>query len=202
METTTRRQIACESLTVSITDDDLIAGVVAGHEEALDGIYRRYHRLVYAVALRITRDHMVAEEVAQDVLHVVWQAAPAFRPGASLAAWLVGIARHRAIDATRSRRHRARAREELLDDERVPSAAGASDEHAETLMLRAVVRAALARLTPKQRQGIDLAYFRGLTHVEIAAHLGKPVGTIKSRIHLALERLRVMLGGMEEELAY
>src|SRR4051794_3900290 len=102
----------------SLTDDGLIAQVVAGQEAAIGTIYQRYNRLIYVIALRITSDHMVAEEVVQDVFHIVWQSAATFRPNSSLAAWLIGIARHRAIDATRSRTFRSRVREETLDDVR------------------------------------------------------------------------------------
>lgn len=202
MALTTFPPDAPASALTNVSDDDLIAQIVCGCEDALDVIYTRYHRLVYAVALRLTGDHMVAEEVMQDVFHVVWQSAGAFRLGGSLAAWLVGIARHRAIDATRSRTFRSRAREELLDDMRFGSIPESGANYADAIVRYEMLESALARLTPKQRQGIDLAYFSGLTHVEIAAHLHKPVGTVKSRIHLALERLRLLLVGMEDELAY
>ena len=118
----------------------------------------------------------------QDVFQAVWQSAGSFQPSGNFSAWLIGIARHRAIDATRSRRHRARAREELLDDERVAGHGSAGDGGADVLMLRAVVRAALAELPASQRQAIELGYYGGLTHTEIAAQLGEPVGTVKSRM--------------------
>jgi RNA polymerase sigma-70 factor (ECF subfamily) len=199
---TTLSPDALPSALNTFSDDDLVAQVVCGCEDALGAIYTRYHRLVYVIALRLTGDHMVAEEVMQDVFHIVWQSAGAFRPGGSLAAWLIGIARHRAIDATRSRTFRSRAREEILDDLRLGDVSEGAANYAETIVRYEMLASALAHLTPKQRQGIDLAYFSGLTHVEIAAHLHKPVGTVKSRIHLALERLRLLLVGMEDEMAY
>ena len=171
--------------------------VLRREEPALGAIYDRYCRLVYAVALRITGDRQAAEEVTQDVFQAVWQCAGSFQPGGSLAAWLMGIARHRAIDMTRSRRYRARAREELLE-EHSPSNSAANDSPADTLVLRTVVRAALAELPPMQREAIELAYYGGLTHVEIAGRLGEPIGTIKSRMRLGLARLRNLLHAVHE----
>jgi RNA polymerase sigma-70 factor (ECF subfamily) len=179
-------------------DEELIARVRWREEPALGLIYDRYSRLIYTIALRIVGDRESAEEVMQDVFQAVWQSAGSFQPTGNFPAWLIGITRHRAIDATRSRRHRARAREELLDDERVIGAAGAADEHADVLMLRAVVTAALAELPVAQRQAIELGYYGGLTHTEIAAQLGQPVGTVKSRMRMGLMKLRELLKTNEE----
>jgi RNA polymerase sigma-70 factor, ECF subfamily len=148
------------------------------------------------IALRIVGDRESAEEVMQDVFQAVWQSAGSFQPSGNFSAWLIGIARHRAIDATRSRRHRARAREELLDDERIAIHGGAGE--ADVLMLRAVVRAALAELPASQRQAIELGYYGGLTQNEIAAQIGEPVGTVKSRMRLGLLKLRELLKTLEE----
>ena len=178
-------------------DEELIARVRWHEEPALATIYDRYSRLIYTIALRIVGDPESAEEVMQDVFQAVWQSAGSFQPNGNFSAWLIGIARHRAIDATRSRRHRARAREELLDDERV-AGGSAGDGGADVLMLRAVVRAALAELPASQRQAIELGYYGGLTHTEIAAQLGEPVGTVKSRMRMGLSKLRELLKTIEE----
>jgi RNA polymerase sigma-70 factor (ECF subfamily) len=178
-------------------DEELIARVRWHEEPALATIYDRYSRLIYMIALRIVGDRESAEEVMQDVFQAVWQSAGSFQPSGNFSAWLIGIARHRAIDATRSRRHRARAREELLDDQRVAGQGGA-DDYADVLMLRAVMRAALAELPASQRQAIELGYYGGLTHTEIAARLGEPVGTVKSRMRLGLIKLRAILKTLEE----
>jgi RNA polymerase sigma-70 factor, ECF subfamily len=179
-------------------DEELIDRVRWREEPALAAIYDRYSRLIYTIALRIVGDRESAEEVTQDVFQAVWQSAGSFQPTGNFSAWLIGIARHRAIDATRSRRHRARAREELLDDERVLSRGSADDGYADMLMLRAVVRAALAELPAAQRQAIELGYYGGLTHSEIAAQLGEPVGTVKSRMRMGLIKLRELLKTVEE----
>jgi RNA polymerase sigma-70 factor (ECF subfamily) len=177
-------------------DEELIARVRWHEEPALATIYDRYSRLIYMIALRIVGDRESAEEVMQDVFQAVWQSAGSFQPSGNFSAWLIGIARHRAIDATRSRRHRARAREELLDDQRITIHGGAAE--ADVLMLRAVVRAALAELPPSQRQAIELGYYGGLTQNEIAAQIGEPVGTVKSRMRLGLIKLREILKTLEE----
>ena len=96
------------------SDEELIARVCWREEPALGAIYDRYHRLIFTIALRIVGDRDLAEEVVQDVFQAVWLSAGSFQPNGSLSAWLVGITRHRAIDATRSRRFRARAREVAL----------------------------------------------------------------------------------------
>lgn len=177
--------------------DALLIARVAHHEErALGDLYDRYSRLIYAIALRIAGDHNTAEEVTQDVFHAVWQSAGSFQSDGNLPSWLMGIARHRAIDATRSRRYRARQRELMLVDDQTPSAQ--LDEPTEQLLLREVVRSALATLPPAQRQPLALAFYAGLTHHEIADRLGEPVGTIKSRMRLGMIKLRDLLGFVRE----
>ncbi len=178
------------------SDEELIARVCWREEPALGAIYDRYHRLIFTIALRIVGDRDLAEEVVQDVFQAVWLSAGSFQPNGSLSAWLVGITRHRAIDATRSRRFRARAREDMLDDDRLVGVA-AADASADGLLLRAVVRAALAELPASQRQAIELGYYGGLTHAEIATRLGEPVGTIKSRMRMGLMKLRELLKAEE-----
>jgi RNA polymerase sigma-70 factor, ECF subfamily len=177
-------------------DEELVGRVLRREEPALSAIYDRYGRLVFTIALRITGEREAAEEVMQDVFQAVWQSVGSFQPGGSFAAWLAGIARHRAIDLTRSRRYRARARESALEEYAAGGAAW--DAPADALVLRATVQAALNELPPTQRQTIELAYYGGLTHVEIAGRLGEPVGTVKSRMRLGLTRLRDLLHAARE----
>jgi RNA polymerase sigma-70 factor, ECF subfamily len=177
----------------ALTDQELITRVIGRDEAALGAIYDRYHRLLYSVALRITGDRDVADEVLQDVFHAVWRSAGGFRPTGNLASWLLGIARHRAIDATRTRNYRARVREYLLDDAQLVSLCAPADDLGDQQVMRVMVRSALAELSPAHRQVLDLAYFGGLTHVEIAAKLGVPLGTVKSRLRHGLMYLRQRL---------
>jgi RNA polymerase sigma-70 factor (ECF subfamily) len=183
-----------------LRDDELVALVARRDEAALGQIYDRHGGLVYAIALRITGDRQTAEEVVQDVFQSIWQTAATYQPGRGpTVAWLIGIARHRAIDAIRSRRERARAREQTMGDSDTPlQIPGGPDPAATDLDTPEAVRAALASLPPAQRQAVELAYFGGLTRVEIADRLGEPLGTVKTRLRLAMLKLRDLLRPLAE----
>ena len=190
----------CQELSVSNANvpdmmpiDDVVAGLLRREEWALSIIYDRYSQLVYAIAFRITCDYAIAEEVVQDVFQAVWQSASSFKPQSSFVGWLIGIARHRAIDATRARRYRARAREDAFNDALMHNCIDKAHEQDEDFLLRETVRDALAALPPAQRQAITLAYYGGLTQEEIAICMGEPVGTVKSRMRRGLMKLRDLL---------
>lgn len=177
-----------------LRDEELMALIVRREEAALGALYDRYGALVYTIALRITGDRQTAEEVMQDVFQGIWQTAGSFQPGLGAAAsWLVGIARHRAIDATRSKRERARTREQTIEGTALPDPEGNPDAAVVQLDLREAVKAALENLPPSQRQAVELAYYGGLTRVEIAERLGEPIGTVKTRLRLGLLKLRDLL---------
>jgi RNA polymerase sigma-70 factor (ECF subfamily) len=181
-------------------DEELLALVIQRQEYALGQLYDRYGRLVYTIALRITGDRQTAEEVVQDVFQNVWQAAGSFQSGiGQFSSWLLGITRHRAIDTTRSKRERARTREQALDTS-FPVGDGSDIERdvAQSL-LRDSVRAALQELPTNQRQAVELAYYGDLTRVEIANQLGEPLGTVKTRLRLGLLKLRDLLRQVEDE---
>lgn len=176
-----------------LSDQLLIARVVRGDEAALATLYDRYSGLVFSVALRVTQDRAVAEEVVQDVFFSVWRSAAGFQPPGSVAAWIIGIARHRAIDATRARSFRARGREHDLALIAEPAVAHQGDEGLERWLIRDQVRSALWQLHPAQREAIELAYYGGLSQSEIAARTGAPVGTIKGRLRRGLMQMRQQL---------
>lgn len=183
----------------TLQDIELLALVRRREEAALGALYDRHGRLIYAIALRITGDRETAEEVVQDVFQNVWQAAATFQPElGAFSAWLLGIARHRAIDATRSKRERARAREQTLDHERVVVSDNSLVGAVEQRLLRDAVREALGTLPVNQRQAIELAYYGGLTRAEIAERLNEPLGTVKTRLRLGLLKLRDVLHHVEE----
>lgn len=175
-------------------DDEMLLALISSHDEsALSSLYERYARLLYAIALRITNDSTAAEEVLQDVFHNVWQRAQTFRPTAgSVSSWLSSIARNRSIDQVRSRWQRSRDRETPLDH--LPDLGGAVERGLEQIaILRTDVMHALGNLPLLQRQAIELAYFGGLSSSEIAAHLNEPLGTIKGRLRLGVDKLREAL---------
>ena len=174
---------------------ELIRGAAAGDQQALAALYDATSRTVYGLLLRILSDASSAEEVLLDVYEQVWrQAAQYSRERGSPLAWLTTIARSRAIDRMRRGRREQQRTEPLEGVFATARAEGASAE--EDVMageVRAVVRKALDSLAPEQREVIELAYYGGMSHSEIAAARGLPLGTVKTRTRLGLMRLREML---------
>jgi RNA polymerase sigma-70 factor (ECF subfamily) len=170
--------------------EELIARMAQGDAQALSGFYDRYAALAYALILRIVRDRTDATEVLQDVFWEAWEAAAAYDPARGTPeAWVAMRARTRAIDRVRS----LRRRHEMFVapvDESVATEAEPAPDPAESAEQRGVVREALAQLSEAQREVIELAYYAGLTQSEIAERTKQPLGTVKTRIRLGLERLR------------
>lgn len=180
----------------ALDDETLIRLVGRGRPDALNEFYDRYGRLVFSMAFNALGDRETAEEVTQDVFFRIWEKALTYRPGqARVSTWLVSIARYRAIDMLRQRRVRPEGASLAWDEvsydslPRVDGPEGAAEQAQEAQR----VRAALASLHPDQRQALALAYFQGLSHSQIAAHLGEPLGTIKTRIRLGMQKLRQLL---------
>jgi RNA polymerase sigma-70 factor (ECF subfamily) len=166
--------------------------IAAADHEALASLYDASNRLVYGMALRMLGNPADAEEVTLDTYTQVWRGASNFdeRRG-SVVAWIMTMARSRAIDKLRSGANRSRREEALLESD---SAAAAP-----TAMQPGVgpeVRAALRTLAPEQREAIEMAYWYGYSHAELAARLGQPLGTVKTRIRMGMMKLRSQLGAM------
>lgn len=171
-----------------------IGRIVDGDQAALAALYEALVGRVYGLALRITRQVQLAEEVAEDTFWQVWRQAPRFDAARGTAmAWVMTMARSRALDALR-RREPAECSEDI---ERL--AEGGETDHGnpqdilEAVQQGSLLHAAIGRLDPVPRQLVALAFFRGLSHEEIAAQTGIPLGTVKSHIRRALERLRRFL---------
>jgi RNA polymerase sigma-70 factor, ECF subfamily len=180
-------------------DLELLRRMQRGDESALETLYARYGGLVFTLALRIVGDPELAREVLQDTFLRSWDGRETYDSGRGRVPWwLMGIARNRAIDVLRSRPHRARMREQAATPSRAHEAEPAVPGAAEATALRRTVTQALAGLSEVQREAIELAYYRGLTQVEIARYLGQPLGTVKSRIRDAMERLRTLLESLIE----
>lgn len=164
-----------------------------GEIAALETLYDRYRAVAYALALRITADAQLAEDVVQDAFLGVWRNADRYAAGrGSVRTWLLSIVHHRAIDLVRRRRPTESIPTEGDSSESVLTVADPWPEVAGRLD-RDRIRAALARLSEVQREAVELAYFGGLTQVEIADRVGAPLGTVKSRIRLGLLALRQAL---------
>ena len=174
---------------------ELVRRIAAGDAAALSELYDLSSRYVYGICLKVLRNPADAEEVTLDVYTQAWRQAARFdaNRGEPLA-WLLMLARSRAIDRLRARGG-ARRHEEDFEKVRDLASPLVDPESGSALAERAsTVRAALAGLPAEQREVIELAYFQGLTHTEIAERLAQPLGTAKSRIRLALQRLRQTLG--------
>jgi RNA polymerase sigma-70 factor (ECF subfamily) len=173
----------------NLPDDELAYRVANGEQQALLHLYDRHSTRVYALALRVLGDPMAAEEITQDVFFKLWSHANSFLSSrGAFATWLLSIARHAAIDHLRLERRRpVLADDEEMEDgwAELPSEKTTSEE-ARWRDLYFAVRA----LPPNQRQVIQLAYYHGMSHSQIAEHLGWPLGTVKTRLRMAMEQLR------------
>jgi RNA polymerase sigma-70 factor (ECF subfamily) len=176
-------------------DEALIAQVADGDSAALEQLYSRYGRVVYGLALRILTSPEHAEDVVQETFWRVWRRAATFQSGSGqFAPWLFGIARNLCIDELR--RRQARPAAALGEDEMllaIPDAQPAVDDLTWEAERRRLISGALSELPPDQRQVIELAYFAGLSQREIAEQLNNPLGTVKTRVRLALQKLKGLL---------
>jgi RNA polymerase sigma-70 factor (ECF subfamily) len=173
----------------------LLRRVATGDLQAMSDFYDQSVQPLYSVALRILGDASEAEEVIQDVFVQVWEKAGTFDPliGAAFH-WVLSITRHRAIDRLRSRQRRSRLVEQIIETGAVETESASALENAALGGDEAAaVRTALGSLPGDQRQAIEMAFFGGLTHAEIAEVLHQPLGTIKARIRRGLLRLRESL---------
>lgn len=171
-----------------LADAALMVRIRSGEQDALAELYDRYSPLVYSVALRVLADTGEAEDVLQDVFLQLWRHPASFdATRGNLGPWLAVIARHRAIDALRKRRPQT-------DLEDVVIAIDAElESSADRARASAKVRASLHAMPENQRKMLELAFFEGMTHTEIAAKTGEPLGTVKTRIRAALTALRKAL---------
>src|SRR3984893_12189168 len=169
------------------TDAALIQKIVQRDESALAALYDRYATLLSSLLNRILRDTQASEEILQDVFFQLWRNAAQFDPArGSLPGWLAVIARNRAI--SRLRRHHPSQGQELLETTVIVPADLENAMAQQQLLGR--VKGALENLSSEQRAAIELAYFEGVTHSEIASKTGDPLGTVKTRIRSAVESLK------------
>jgi RNA polymerase sigma-70 factor (ECF subfamily) len=181
-----------------LDDESLLRLIAYGKTDALSEFYDRYSRLVYSLALFILNDPESAEEVTQDVFMRIWEKANTYRPEqAKVSTWLTSITRNRSIDVLRRQRVRPEGHRAGWEDTALEALAAADlpdpEGSAEEIILVQRVRLAITSLPRDQRQAVSLAYFEGYSHSEIAAALGEPLGTVKTRIRMAMQKLRSLL---------
>jgi len=180
------------------TDAELMSVLATGDIVALELLYDRYSTLVYSVSLRVLHDSQLAEDVVQEVFLRLWRQPISYDPARGrFISWLMSVTRNRSLDELRRVTRRMRS-EDVEDDEpghEIAAVGHLDDPQAELMVAeaRAAVRAAMTRLPPAQRRVIELAYFGGLTHVEIAERTGDPLGTVKTRVRLGMRKLRESL---------
>ncbi len=170
------------------TDLALVAAIRSGDQGAMGALYDRYSSIVYAVGLRVLQDAAAAEDVLQDIFMQLWRNPGAFDSSrGNMGAWLAVITRNRAIDALRRRKPENDIEDVVVSVE--PDLA--SDAERSRAMEK--VRGALGTMSASQRSALEMAYFEGLSHAEIAEKTGEPLGTIKTRIRTGLLSLRKAL---------
>lgn len=173
----------------SLADEDLISLVEAGDHDALAGLYDRHCRAAYSLARRMMRQNQAAEDVVQESFLKVWRSAGNYRPErGSARTWILSMVHSRGVDHLRSASARLRAQDRLeVSAAKVqPSEAFTETWHS---LRREGVREALGTLPSEQLEALDLAYFHGYTHREIAELLELPLGTVKGRMRLGLKKL-------------
>jgi RNA polymerase sigma-70 factor (ECF subfamily) len=181
------------------TDGDLLRQAALGEESALGALYDRYAPALYGVALRISGERADAEEIVIDAFAQAWREAGRFQATrGSVIAWLTLICRSRALDLVRARGRRGRlvASAHAEEPEKSPAMGAGVDATAgdpEQAERTTMVRRAMDALSPPQRQAVELAFYEGLSHSEIADRLGEPLGTIKTRLRLGMQKLREAL---------
>lgn len=178
----------------ALADEEILVHLRAGESWAMAALYDRYARLVFSLALKILNDRAVAEEVVQEVFVKVWRRAAEYRSDrGKFSSWIGGIAHNQAIDELRRRRVRPGVADgesvelDVVDDGPVPF-----DRAVQSIEHRRITDA-LKRIPPEQRQPIELAYFEGMTQQEIAGRLREPLGTIKTRMRLGMQKLKTLL---------
>ena len=184
---------------VLLGDEALIERLVRRDVRALDTLYGRYSRPVFSLALKILGDREIVEEVVQEVFLRLWTRAASFDPArGKLLSWLLTITHHRAVDELRRRRSQPEV--DGLDEQLASAEEPASDPSETYAQIedKEAVQRALARLPETQRRPIEMAYYGGLTQVEISQTLNEPLGTIKTRMRLGMQKLRVLLAEHEE----
>lgn len=184
-----------------LPDEELVQRMSQGDVDALEALYDRYARVVFSFAVRIVRDGQVAEEVSQEAFMRSWQQSGRFELNrGNYASWLLSIAHNLAIDELRRSQRRPQKADMVDITDVLRSEVDTTvniEEAAEATELRGTIRNAMDHLPESQRRVIELAYFEGLSQREVAAFLNEPLGTIKTRMRLGMQKLKELLAEQE-----
>jgi RNA polymerase sigma-70 factor (ECF subfamily) len=199
----TPTQIATQARENS-TDEELILAICGGAEWALELLYQRYHRYAYSLAYRILHDASAAEDIVQETFLSIWRKAASYQnQHGSVRSWLQAIVHHRAIDKVRAASHKDAQCTSLQDENEPDRPSEQPDvwEQAWQNEQQSLIRSALQQIPAEQRQVIELAYFSGYTHAEIAEKYEIPLGTVKGRMRLGLQKMKLLLQEQGLEMA-
>jgi RNA polymerase sigma-70 factor (ECF subfamily) len=197
LRTATKQEVSAKVLVKpQTTDEQLISAICQGEESAIETLYERYHRYVYTLAYRILRDPVASEDIVQDAFLSIWRKASSYlAQNGSVQSWIQAIVRNRAIDKIRASAHRDFQWTPLqVDNEQEPPSeqpdvweqAWQSEQHR-------IIREVMDHIPGEQRMVIELAYFGGLTHAEISEQCQIPLGTVKGRMRLGLQKMKALL---------
>ena len=182
-------------------DLDLHRRLSAGDTTAFDELYRRYAPPAFGLALRLTGQQILAQDVVHDAFMALWRAPEAFDPArGSFRTFFLSLVHHRAVDTVR-REERIRKRQDRASNLEPVVSEDVAEDVVDSAFLgdrRKAVQAALETLPPEQRQVLDMAYFAGMTQARIAEELGIPIGTVKTRTLAAMKKLRLALSSEDE----
>lgn len=180
-----------------LDDEELMQRLFYRDLEAFRALYARYGNLVYSTSVRVVRDAQIAEDMVQEIFLRIWRKPESYLPQRGrFSTWLTSVTRNRAVDEIRSRRRRFRHEAASPEEQEREFPGPETDDPALTAQMsdqRRLILAALSGLPAEQRQVIELAYFGGLTQQEIAEKLSQPLGTVKTRIRLGMQKLRAAL---------
>lgn len=196
LNATKQETLTTELVQPDQTDEQLISAICTGNEAAIETLYERYHRYAYTLAYRILRDPVAAEDIVQDAFLSIWRKAASYQAQTgSVQSWIQAIVRNRSIDKIRASAHRDYQWSPLqVENEQDPPSeepdvweqAWQSEQHR-------IIYEVMEQIPEEQRKVIELAYFGGLTHAEIAEQYEIPLGTVKGRMRLGLQKMKSLL---------
>ena len=178
------------------TDEQLISAICKGQESAIEVLYERYHRYAYSLAYRILRDPVASEDIVQDAFLSIWRKASSYQAqNGSVQSWIQAIVRHRTIDKIRASAHREYQWTPLQADNEQDPPGEQPDVWEQTWQSEQhrIIREVMLQIPSEQRMVIELAYFGGLTHAEISEQCHIPLGTVKGRMRLGLQKMKSLL---------